>query len=80
MKLDRCRLLVLSGDMSPGQTEKYTRNAERKGLAVTQVLSGAALGGCIRREFAGCVSVEAEPFASELLRIGRHLATMSGDA
>ncbi|MEO1267474.1 MAG: DUF448 domain-containing protein [Myxococcota bacterium] len=78
MKLNRCRLLVLSGDTSPKQTEKYTRNAERKGLDWTQVLSGAQLGQCIRRPYAGCISVEAEPFASSLKRLARPLAALRG--
>jgi hypothetical protein len=74
MKQDRCRLIILANDLSEGQRQKYIRNAERKGIDVIVGFSGSELGGSIRREFVGSISVEADPFASDLLRLSRQMA------
>ena len=44
VKSGRCRMLLLSREMSSGQQEKYKRNAERKGLPVSTSVSGGDLG------------------------------------
>lgn len=66
MKEGACRLLLLSEDISEGNRRKYALNAERKEIEITVGLSSVVMGRLFGMPMCMLVSVEAEPFATQL--------------
>lgn len=73
MKANRSRILIIATDASASGAKKNELNAKRKSLPVLRCVDGKALGSAIGMDFCALVSVESEPFATELERLARQM-------
>ncbi len=76
----RAALLILAHDAGSAAQQKYGTQAERKRVPLVIAHSGESVGASLGREFVSVTAVRPSPFAKDLERVARWIASLGGEA